>query len=186
LTDERQLIEAAQAGNRIAFKQLVESNMKQLYYLAYDLTGNHEDAEDLSQEVFVRAYKNLARFRGDARFSTWLYRITVNSASSMHRTRYFKFRRQQDSLEHAQNISNKESGPFEKAGQSLVNDHVYRAMECLSLKERAAFTLRHLHDQSIAQIAETMNLSNGTVKSLLFRGLQKMRRELEGIKNEFE
>ncbi|MCD4665006.1 MAG: sigma-70 family RNA polymerase sigma factor, partial [Bacteroidales bacterium] len=63
-----------------AFRELVERYKKKIYYLAYDLTGNHHDAEDMSQEVFIKAFRSLKNFRGDAKLSSWLYRITVNTA----------------------------------------------------------------------------------------------------------
>jgi len=78
VTDEQLLIDRAQQGDRDSFRQLVERSNLYVYRLAYDLTGNRHDAEDVSQEVFIRAYRSLAGFRREAKWSTWLYRITVN------------------------------------------------------------------------------------------------------------
>ena len=79
LTDEQQLIRRAQEGEMHAFKELVARSKENVYRLAYDMVGNAHDAEDLSQEVFIKAFRSLARFRGDAKWSTWLYRITFNA-----------------------------------------------------------------------------------------------------------
>ena len=80
--DLDELVEAAQTGNEDAFGQLVELTYADAYTLAYRLTGNAEDAADVVQDSYIRAYRNIGKFRGDAKFSTWLYRITANCAST--------------------------------------------------------------------------------------------------------
>src|SRR5205085_6209888 len=81
-TDHADLVSAAQAGDSRAFDELVRATYTDVYTLAYRLTGDEEDARDVTQEAYLRAYKGLRRFRGDARFSTWMYRITANCAST--------------------------------------------------------------------------------------------------------
>lgn len=78
MIDEKLLINRARQGNKEAFRELVERTMIMIYRLAYDLTGNRHDAEDLSQEAYLRAYRGLRGFRGDSKWSSWLYRITMN------------------------------------------------------------------------------------------------------------
>jgi len=85
VNDEQVLIQRARIGEMSAFRELVEQYKKKIYYLSLDLTGNHHDAEDLSQEVFIKAYRSLKNFRGDAKFNSWLYRITVNTCISQRR-----------------------------------------------------------------------------------------------------
>ncbi|UCE05915.1 MAG: sigma-70 family RNA polymerase sigma factor, partial [bacterium] len=85
VNEEQVLIECARNGEMGAFRELVERYKKKIYYLSLDLTGNHHDAEDLSQEVFIKAYRNLKKFRGDAKFNSWLYRIMVNTCISQRR-----------------------------------------------------------------------------------------------------
>src|SRR2546428_583302 len=81
-TDHAELVSAAKAGDNRAFEELVRATYTDVYALAYRLTGNEEDARDVVQEAYLRAYKGLKRFRGEARFSTWMYRITANCAST--------------------------------------------------------------------------------------------------------
>ena len=78
-SQEQRLIVRARAGGPEAFREIVETHKKSVYYLAYDLTGNHHDAEDLSQEVFIKAFRSLEHFRGEAKLNTWLLRIVVNT-----------------------------------------------------------------------------------------------------------
>ena len=90
MDQEKRIIQQAQNGEKNAFRQLVDVHKKRVYYLAYDLTGNHQDAEDLSQEVFMKAYKSLSKFRGESKFSSWLHRITVNLFIDMKRSKQYK------------------------------------------------------------------------------------------------
>src|SRR5210317_2135301 len=99
MEEEKKIIERVQSGDRLAFKQLVESHKKMVYYLAYDLTGNHQDAEDLSQETFIKIYNSISKFRGEAKLSTWLRKITVNLYLDMKRSKLYKSQKMQDSLE---------------------------------------------------------------------------------------
>ena len=78
MIDEKSLIMQAQSGNINAFREIVEENKKMVYYLCYDLTGNQEDAKDLSQDVFIKVFQSIQSFQGTGKFSSWLYRITIN------------------------------------------------------------------------------------------------------------
>lgn len=184
--DEKRLISEAQNGSRLAFKSLMESNMSSVYYLAMDLIGNNEEAYDLCQEVFVKAWRGLDGFRGDSKFSSWLHRITVNSALSLRRQKKYMMRKEQQTLEKIMNLSGEDARANDAAMAWDVNRHIQASLQTLSEKERAAFVMRHLHDKSLSDISETMKITVGTVKSLLFRGMQKMRRKLKGLENEFK
>ena len=99
MIEECVLIERAKNGETSAFRELVERNKKNVYYLALDLTGNHHDAEDLSQEVFIKAYRNIKDFRSDSKLSSWLYRITVNTNINQYRKKSHRERKTHESLD---------------------------------------------------------------------------------------
>ena len=98
MIDERLLITKAKNGNINAFKELVEEYKKMVYYFSYDLTGNHEDAEDLSQEVFIKVFQSIHSFRSEGKLSSWLYRITLNTFISLQRRRNYQVRKSQLSI----------------------------------------------------------------------------------------
>jgi RNA polymerase sigma-70 factor (ECF subfamily) len=169
----------------MAFRELVERHKRRVYYLALDLTGNHHDAEDLSQEVFIKAYRALDRFRGDAQLQTWLYRITVNTYLNMRRKKALLFMKLRDSFADTRLEPEDGAAPGDTGAEKrVVQQHIERAMKALSPKERSAFVLRHYHDLSLKDVAEAMEVAEGTVKSLLFRAVQKLRKELAFYREE--
>ena len=189
MQEERNLIELAQNGDIGAFRKLVERHQKQIYYLAFDLTGNKQDAEDLSQEIFIKMFHSLKKFRGDSKLSSWLYRVTVNSWVNENRKGSGRLRKVQEPLEedlvqdHVNGIGHQVADPEKEAESALLNKHLRKAFEVLSPRELSVFTLRHYHDLKMTEIGKILNLSVGTVKSLLFRALQKLRRELSSFRN---
>jgi RNA polymerase sigma-70 factor (ECF subfamily) len=188
VTDERFLIEEAKAGNTQAFRDLIELVRLNVYRLAYDLTGNRHDAEDLSQDVFVKAYLALCTFRGDAKWSTWIYRITVNACMDHHKkNRRSRTEFDEENVVHDCSIHQLEDAakPDQRAEAAIIRSHVDRALGCLTLQERSVFVLRHYHDLPLKQIAETMEIAEGTVKSYLSRAIQRLQRELSFYKKEF-
>jgi RNA polymerase sigma-70 factor (ECF subfamily) len=169
-----------------AFQEIVELHKKRLYRLALDLTGTHEDAEDLSQEAFVRAYGALGSFRGEARLSSWLYRITLNiylDQRSVQRGRHGIASGRHDG-DPAHELPDKDPGPYEAAAATILRNHVTHALARLSPRERSVFVLRHYHDHSLKEIARILEVKTGTVKSLLFRAVHKLRHELEIYRDE--
>lgn len=190
MTDERLLIERAQQGEMEAFRLLVERSKINVYRLAYDLTGNRHDAEDLSQDVFIKAFKSLRLFRGDAKWSTWLYRITINAAMDKKKSKAQKTMLMHDAF--AAGNAETEYAPSDEAPRpdrltdaGLIRRNIERALEDLTTRERSVFVLRHYHDLSLRQIAETMDISEGTVKSFLFRAIRRLRKSLDLYKHEF-
>lgn len=178
MPEDFDLVHKAQTGNTAAFRELVLRYQKTAYYFALDLTGNHQDAEDLSQDVFVAIYQALPGFRGEAAFSTWLYRITVNTWYRQRRRR--NAAANPDSLDDLSiHIADDDShSPENRMENRLMHEHVQRAMRRLSPQEKAVFVLRQKHEQKLDEIAGILNLKTGTVKSLLFRALKKMQKEL--------
>lgn len=162
----------------VAFREIVERHKRRVFYLALDLTGNHHDAEDLSQEVFIKAFRALDGFRGEAQVQTWLYRITVNTFLNTRRKKALAFMRLRDDFADAGFEQDTAPAPDDGVADNLLRRRIESALDVLSPKERTAFVLRQDHDLPVKEIAAAMDVAEGTVKSLLFRATQKLRHEL--------
>jgi RNA polymerase sigma-70 factor (ECF subfamily) len=187
MTDERELIDRAQRGDMESFRLLVERARANVYRLAYDLTSNRHDAEDLSQEVFLKVYRSLQQFRGDAKWSSWLYRITVNTCCDHYKSSTTKIMKRTEDIENdkSNNIFCSDAAlPDKSADAKMIQENIDRALHQLTSRERSVFVLRHYHDLPLKQIAETLEITDGTVKTLLFRAIQKLRQELAFYKND--
>lgn len=183
MTEDRIFVERAQSGDTAAFRKLVERYQQQVYYLALDMTGNQHDAEDLSQDVFIKAYRHLGKFRGDAKFSSWLYRITVNTSIDQTRKKSLKAMTLKENIEETgmpqhQTFGQDVSSPEDKAESGLMQQHIEKALQALTDKERSVFILRHYQHMKLGEIAEILKITVGTVKSTLFRALQRLQKEL--------
>lgn len=181
LHTEKQLIDRILSGESSAFRKLVEQNKEKMYYLSLDLTGNHHDAEDLSQEVFIKAYRNLDQFRGESSFSSWLYRIAVNTNINKSRKKMATALKKSMSIHTADDrwtSNSPDTNPEQQTDASLLRSHIDSALNRLSMNERCVFVLKHYQDIPLQEIATIMDISIGTVKSTLFRAVRKMRKEL--------
>lgn len=169
------LVTRTLAGDRAAFDVLVERHRRAVYQVCYRFVHHHEDASDLAQEVFVRAWRGLGRFKGDAAFSTWLYRIAVNACLNKVGTRRPPAA-PLDLLDHL------EDPAAERPGASLHRaeraEAVRRAIGCLPDKQRATLVLRIYHELSHQQIADILGSSVGAVKANFFHALGNLRRIL--------
>ncbi len=179
LLDDRKLVERAREGDGSAFRVLVERYMKKVYAVALDMTGNHHEAEDISQDVFLKAYGSLPRFRGRAGVSTWLYRMTVNACIDRSRKKAWKAMKPKG-IELDENIQQHEqsqhtlSQPENAMERALMQQHIRRALGGLTERERAIFVLRHYHALPLKEIADCLNVTEGTVKSTLFRAIKRL------------
>lgn len=189
LDTDLMLVEQARKGNLEAFSKLVEQNKKLVYHLAYNMTSNREDAEDISQEVFIKVYKSLDKFRGDAKLSSWIYRITMNACLSLRRKKSSRVKAGsedvEDYLEHnstEMNISF-EQNPERFAERGFMKKNLERAIIVLSPREKSVFILRNMNELPFGEISEILKLTLGTVRSLNFRALQKLRHQLSFYKN---
>src|SRR5580765_3756110 len=135
-------VERARAGDREAFQGLVERHSRNVFRLAFRMTGNEEDAEDVVQETFLKAYRSLDRFAGHAEFSTWLHRIAANCAVDLLRRRPRQAEIRAAEGEEVELAANG-AGPERMLLSSEVQGRVARSLEKLSAMERAAFVLRH-------------------------------------------
>jgi RNA polymerase sigma-70 factor (ECF subfamily) len=174
----------ARDGDSEAFKALVERHSRAVYRLAHRMTGNPQDAEDVVQDTFLKAYRQLGRFESRANFGTWLHRIAVNCSIDLIRTR-----KHQETGHDAADLEMLDgAGPHEDRVDpsperlmlsSEVQEQVTRAMSGLTHMERAAFVLRHFEGQSIEDISRSLGLKTNAAKHSIFRAVRKMRLALE-------
>ena len=173
------LVDKAREGDTAAFEELVRLTYRDVYNLAVRLTGNEADASDVVQDTYVRAFRGLRRFRGDASFSTWLYRIASNCASSFMSRRS---RQRCDVLPEADEVvaTDPDQDPTLRAEASSLRQTIERALEQLPQRLRAVVVLKHLEDLSHREIAERLGISESATKVRLHRARTSLRRLLPG------
>jgi RNA polymerase sigma-70 factor (ECF subfamily) len=178
------------AGDRDAFRVLVERHSRSIFHVAYRMTGNQQDAEELVQEVFLRAYKSLGRFEMRSNFSTWLYRIAVNRSLDYLSARKTQMQ-SQDAYQIADDPDPEDSrqmqlpspspGPDRVLLSGEVKSRVAQAMALLTPVERVAFIMRHMEGRSIEEIGQALNLRASAAKNSVFRAVKKLRQQLEPL-----
>ncbi len=172
--DERALITAAAEGDDDAFSEIVERYQKPVYNLCFRLLQNHGDAEDASQEAFMKAYRGLKKYDPQRPFMSWILAIAYNQCMDQLRRRRISW----VGLEALFNRSDQQSPSAEVAVAALnETESVQNALSALSAKDRAAVVLKYWYDYSYDEIAETLSLTNSAVKSRLHRA----RRELVDV-----
>ena len=189
--EEQQIIIRAQEGDHRAFRELVDQFKRPMFKFALELTGDRDEADDLSQQTFIKAYKGLHRYKAQSKIISWLYRIMVNA--------HIDNRRKQDARGGWNQASTgsdnyQSTEPFVATAaehnpeSSLDAEHmraaIDRAINALAPKQRSVFIMRHYHDLPLKEIAGILNISTGTVKSQLFRALQRLQKELAIFKPE--
>jgi len=179
-TEAAAVLARARQGDGEAFQALVEQHSRSVFRLAYRMTGNEQDAEDVVQESFLRAYRQLGRFESRANFGTWLYRIVANCSVDLMRSKQARHDQVRgDSLDDVVELPAADlPGPERMAQSAEIERRVQRALEELSPLERAAFTLRHLEEQSIEEICRVLGQSPSATRHSIFRAVAKMRRTL--------
>ena len=188
---ETQFIERLKRGDAAAFETLVNERSGEIYGLLYRLTENVEEARDLTQETFLRAYQSIAQFRGESDLRTWIYRIAINQARN--RWRWWRRRRREATISiDAPEIGGGRLGlvatlkantvrdPEEHALLSERERALKKALSSLKRVYRETVILRDIEGFAYEEIATTLDISVGTVKSRLARGRQELRRKLEG------
>lgn len=175
--DDRELIRRFQKGDESAFNELVRKYQKSIYQIARRLLGSHEEAEDLSQEVFIKAYHGLAGFRSDAGFFTWIYRITVNSALNVLRKKKL---RQILSLENVGfSITSRSAAPDQQIEKGETLQAISRAIDRLPKMQKIVFTLRHDQKLTHKEIAQILNRDEGTVKANYHHAIRKLKKAVK-------
>jgi RNA polymerase sigma-70 factor, ECF subfamily len=189
-TAEEQFLERLQRGEAAAFERLVAEHSGDVYALLYRLTSDGEEARDLTQETFLRAFQSISRFRGDANLKTWIYRIAVNQARN--RWRWWRRRRRDVTVSldatdehHEQPLgatlrNNDAVDPEQETLAREREGQLRHALLGLRRSYREAVILRDIEGFSYEEIANTLQISMGTVKSRISRGRLELRRELEG------
>jgi RNA polymerase sigma-70 factor (ECF subfamily) len=176
-TEAAAVLARARQGDGDAFRALVERHSRSAFRLAFRMTGSEQDAEDIVQESFLKAYRQLGRFESRANFGTWLYRIVANCSVDLMRAR--QARRDQthgESLDAADEVTNPEvPGPERLAESAEIQHRVAAALGALSPLERAAFTLRHYEGRSIDEISAALGLGTSAAKHSVFRAVKKLR-----------
>lgn len=173
--DERDLINRSRAGEIEAFDLLVLLHQDRIYNLAYRITGNREDASDAAQDAFVRAYQALRRYREDAAFSTWLYRIATNAALDLVRRR--------PAVPPVELPVNHPApgGPEHEAHRREIGRRVQAALGIMPVEFRAAVVLRDLQGLPYGDVARILQVPVGTVRSRISRGREALRAQLADL-----
>ena len=183
MTDtEARLIRTAKSGNNRAFGQLVKKYQEQTLFLAYDLMGNYTDAKDLAQETFIRAFQKLSQYQERAKFSTWLYRITVNLAYDAYRVR------RRDRIELIDPVNDKIFPWKTMSGDDLnptydienreFRNRIQAELDRLTFNQRTVVVLKYFHEKNSFEIAKIMDCKPSTVRAHLLRALTHLRKAL--------
>lgn len=176
-TEMDELVTRARGGERDAFDELVRRTHADTYTLAFRLTGNEEDAHDVVQEAYLRAYRGLKRFRGDAQFSTWMYRITANCANTLTSRRS---RHRHDELPDTVADTDLERDPAARADALALREALEEAMEDLSPRLRAVVVLRDVYELPHEDIALELGISETAAKVRLHRARHQLKERLFG------
>jgi RNA polymerase sigma-70 factor (ECF subfamily) len=182
---DQELIEQILSGNQNAFRLLVDKYQVLVFNTCIGFVGNRQSAEDLSQEVFIETYRSINKFRGDAKLSTWLYRISVNKSLNYIRDhkkhnlvrsleRFF-YGEKEESLEVEDYVFGTADAPLEQQQHAL---ELHKAISTLPDNQRIAFTLNKFDDLSYKQIAEVMDVSLSTIESLIHRAKKNLQKRL--------
>jgi RNA polymerase sigma-70 factor, ECF subfamily len=172
-------IARVRAGDGEGFRTLVDRHSRSVFRLAYRMTGNEADAEDVVQETFLRAYRQLASYEERSSFSTWLYRIAANYALDMIRSKRRQLEQQSPQDEQGRDMFDQVAADVPAQDRLLFNAEVKRrfeaAMRNLSAQERVAFEMRHFEGLSIEQIGAVLDLGDSATKNSIFRAVRKLR-----------
>ena len=180
------LIAKARAGEVAAFSILVRLHEDRAVRAAYAFTRNWEDARDIAQEAFVKAYKNLARFRGQSLFSSWLYRIIANLAKDSFRKKKVRenvnaaspWNEEREDGDPVKRMASNAPDALTETMNQELGENIQASIETLPLRQKNVFVLRYLQGLSLDEIAQALGLSVGAVKAHLWQAGQKMQKQL--------
>jgi RNA polymerase sigma-70 factor (ECF subfamily) len=184
--DDTETVAQARTGDADAFRRLVERHSRNVFRLAYRMTRNEHDAEDVVQEAFLKAYRSLYRFEERAHFGSWIYRIASNCAYDSLRARERRHENAEPMVIDdasdgpAARIPSDEPAPDRVVFGGEVRHRVALAMRRMSAIEKSAFTLRHFEGMSIEEISQALDLDASAAKQSVFRAVRKVRDALAG------
>ena len=184
--DEQAVIESAQNGNTEALRLLFEDNRQKIFSLAFQYVKNVEDAEDILQETFIKAYRSLDKFqsRNGTRFSPWLYRIGINCSIDYlrrNKNRRLKHSDTDDLDNFSSGSGNSSSEPEQTRDRKEIREKIDQTLNRLSGRQKMIFILKHYQELTTAEIAEYLGCSEGSVKRQLFRAVQTVKQHLKGL-----
>ncbi len=184
--DDGAAIEAVLAGDREAYGSLVVRHSRMLFRLAYRMTGNEADADDVVQEAFLRGFQKLETFEARANFGTWIYRIAVHCALDRLQSRRRELARQvseeNDPEQGAVQVADMAAGPERLVLSGEIGTLGDLAMQALTAMERTAFVLRHMEDRNTEEIAAALEVAPNTAKQTVHRAVEKMRKRLAALR----
>ncbi|HEX7230266.1 MAG TPA: sigma-70 family RNA polymerase sigma factor [Candidatus Binatia bacterium] len=175
---DAECVRRVQRGEADAFETLVRRHEKTIFNLVYRMLGDAEETAEVSQEVFLSAFRAAGQFRGDANFSTWLYRIAINHASTRRKTLNSR-QRKVVPIESADSLHDPEPGPLEILEKQEIREKVQFALNQLEPDDAAVILLRDLQDVSYNEVAHVLEIPVGTVKSRLHRARQALKSRLQ-------
>ncbi len=182
--EDQVLVERVLGGDNRAFEKLVEKYKKRIYYLAYKMTRDHDSADELAQESFVKAYQALSRFKKGYSFYTWIYRIcvnlTINFLKKEKNSVSTDFISDKELLQFSPNVSNQLESMITSEQAAIVKE----AMERIPPDQKAVFILKTYENMTYEQMATVMNCSIGTVMSRLYRARHKLRGALAAAESQ--
>lgn len=171
-------VSRARDGDAEAFRLLVERHSRAIFRVAWRMTGNEHDADDVVQETFLRAYRQIDHFEERANFSTWLHRIAINCSLDLLRARGRHDKQYGGDVDSVE-LSSDAPEPDRMAISAELQQHVAAAMKRLSDNERTAFVLRHFEGMPVEEIGKTLGIQVNATKHTIFRAVRKLRDALE-------
>ncbi len=181
---EQELIQSAKNGNALAFEQLIENHQQRIFSIAYRIAGNQEDAADMAQEVLVKVFRNLKHFRGDSKFSTWLYRVATTTCldeqKKQRRHTAYSLDQELETEEGsvASQVKDTAPTPEEATEQKALRNAIHLAIGKLKDEHKKVILLREVQGLSYEEIARVLQCSEGTVKSRINRARENLKKIL--------
>lgn len=185
--DDAALVAACKSGDQDAFAQLVQRHQRRVFNLVFRMLQQYEEANEITQETFLAAWQGLPAFRGDARFSTWLYRIAYNCCMKQleqrKRDRALQTAMQAEHILNRNDADDQARAELEAHGfQELIREH----LAMLPAKYRIVLVLRHLQDMTYEEMAEILTMPIGTIKTHLFRARNLLKERLQALEQEWK
>jgi len=174
---DQELVQDVRSGKREAFTELMRRHQERVYWVARRIVGNHEDADDIAQETFIKAYIGLGEFRGDSSFFTWLYRIAVNlSFNAVRKRQVLNYLRDSELL---RKVLPLEEDPEKLLETREMMSRLEKAVSLLPEKQRSVFILRYYEEMAYDEIAQILKTSVGGLKANYFHALKKVQQYLK-------
>jgi RNA polymerase sigma-70 factor (ECF subfamily) len=184
--NEHSIIRAVLSGNKEAYGALVVRHSNAIFRVAFRITGDKADAEDVVQEAFLLGYRKLESFESRSKFSTWIYRIAVNCALNLKNKRKpeaaYQIVEDAEATQHQVQVADTAANPERLLLSREIEALQARAMQELTATERTAFVLRHMEARTTAEIAATLQIAPNAAKQAVFRAVQKLRRSLAPLR----